>query len=61
LESILFKCIRKNNALYSDILRYKVVECSKVQQIVLSQSNFKNVTKKQIREFLDSQGISNSY
>ena len=60
LESKLFQCIRSNDGLYSDVLRYKVVECSRVQEIV-SQEIPMRITKQQIRTFLDAQGITNSY
>ena len=60
LESKLFQCIRNNDGLYSDVLRYKVVECSRVQEIV-SQEIPMRITKQQIRTFLDAQGITNSY
>jgi len=59
LESKIFKGIENDKALHLDILQYKVVECSRVQRVV--QCSQVNVTKKQIRTFLDSQGISNSF
>ena len=58
LESKIFQCIENDSTLYSDILQYKVVACTRVQKVV---SKVANVTKKEIQIFLDAQGISNTF
>ena len=58
LESKIFQCIENDSTLYSDILQYKVVACTRVQKEV---SKVANVTKKEIQIFLDAQGISNTF